>query len=450
MKNTVPNSVLVLAFFVTFAIARQYPASTHAQNSRRVFYYSDELGSGGEFEFDSVSASLTFDNSRLKRAYVALQAWKQAIISDPFNLTSNWVGSDVCNYTGVFCSPALDNPAIETVAGIDLNHGDISGSLPEELGLLNDISLFHVNTNRFCGKLPWSFEEMKYLYELDISNNRFSGKFPYVVLRIQSLRFLDLRFNEFEGNVPKALFEKKLDAIFMNHNRFAFELPDNMGSSPASVIVLDNNRFHGCLPASLGNMSNTLHELVLSNNGLHSCLPKEIGSMKNLQVLDVRNNELVGDLPSQIGEMGSLELLDLSHNMLSGAVPGKLCSMSNLQKFNYNHNFFNGESPMCMDLEEYDDGKNCFHGRPVQRSRLQCKMFLSKPFDCSVFKCREVVPPPPPPSPTPKPALPPPPPPPLPPCQQLQSPPPPSPTDYVPLPPINGKNYTSPPPPPLY
>ncbi|GMI64059.1 hypothetical protein HRI_000075200 [Hibiscus trionum] len=142
-------------------------------------------------------------------------------------------------------------------------------------------------------------------------------------------------------------------------------------------------------------------------------------------------------------------------------------SMWNLQKFNYNHNFFNVESPMCMDLEEFDDGKNCFHGRPVQRSRLQCKMFLSKPLDCSVFKCREVFAPklnpppplpsptpkpalPPPPSPTPKPALSPPPSPPVPPCQQLQSPPPPSPTDYVPLPPIYGKNYTSPPPPPLY
>ncbi|KAE8698347.1 Leucine-rich repeat extensin-like protein 5 [Hibiscus syriacus] len=437
MKNTVTYSALVLAFFVVFTcfpftIARQNPASTHADNARRVFYYSDELGSSGEF--DSVPSSLTFDNSRLKNAYVALQAWKQAVVSDPLNLTSNWVGSNVCNYTGVFCSPAPDDPAIETVAGIDLNHGDIAGTLPDELGLLNDISLFHVNSNRFCGKLPWSLKEMKYLYELDVSNNRFAGKFPYVVLRMPTLRYLDLRFNEFEGKVPKALFEKNLDAIFMNHNRFTFELPDNIGNSPASVIVLDNNKFRGCLPASMGNMSNTLHELILSDNGLHSCLPEEIGSLKNLQVFD------------------SLEQLDLSHNMLSGTVPEYLCSMPNLQKFSYNHNFFHGESQMCLDLEEYDDGKNCFHGvgRPVQRSRLQCKMFLSKPVNCSVFKCHQLVPPkpnPPPPSPKPKPALPPPPPspqhplspPPLPPCQQLQSPPPPSPMDYNPLPPINGR-----------
>ncbi|GMI83973.1 leucine-rich repeat extensin 4 [Hibiscus trionum] len=385
MKNTVTNTVLVLAFFVTFT---HIPFTIARQNSTRVFYYSDELGTEGEF--DSVPSALTFDNPRLKRAYVALQAWKQAIISDPFNFTSNWVGSNVCNYTGVFCSPSLDDPAIKTVAGIDLNHGDIAGNLPEELGLLNDISLFHVNSNRFCGKLPWSFEEMKHLYELDVSNNRFAGKFPTVVLRMPNLKYLDLRFNEFEGKIPKALFEKKLDAIFINHNRFAFELPENIGNSPVSVIVLANNRFHGCLPTSLGNMSSTLNEMVLSNNGLHSCLPKEIGLLKNLQVLDVRKNELMGELPFSIQEMESLERLDLSHNMFSGAVPQHLCSMPNLQKFNFNHNFFKGEPPMCLGLEQSDDGKNCFHGRPVQRSRLQCKMFLTRARsqDCSVFNCR--------------------------------------------------------------
>ncbi|KAK8660145.1 hypothetical protein V6N13_051079 [Hibiscus sabdariffa] len=338
MKNMlVTNNVLVLALFGTythipFTIARQNPALTHAT-------------SGGEF--DSVPSALTFDNHRLKRAYVALQAWKQAVISDPFNFTSNWVGSNVCSYTGVFCSPSLDDPTIKTVAGIDLNHGDIAGNLPEELGLLDDIALFHVNSNRFCGKLPRSLEKMKHLYELDVSNNRFAGKFPHVVLPSRC-------------------------------SSFGFALPDNMGNSPASVIVLANNVFHGCLPASMGNMSDTLNEIVLSNNGLHSCLPKELGSLKNLQVLDARNNKLMGELPSPIGEMKSLERLDLSHNMFWGALPGTVCSMPNLKKFNYNHNFFNGEAPMCSDLEESDGVKNCFHARPVQRSRLQCQMFLKR------------------------------------------------------------------------
>ena len=313
MKKKISN---ILAFFITFTLisltaAHKSSTSSHAttiltdsqasfDKQRQLFSYSEQFVSGGELESVSV---VTFENFRLRSAYVALQAWKQAIISDPLNLTLNWVGSDVCNYTGVFCSPAPDDPSVETVAGIDLNHGDLAGSLPQDLGLLTDIALFHINSNRFCGKVPWSFKKLKHLFELDLSNNRFAGKFSYVVLHLPNLKFLDLRFNEFEGRLPKALFDKDLDAIFINHNRFAIELPSNLGNSSVSVLVLANNRFHGCVPMSLGNMSNTLNEVILMNNGLHSCLPKGIGLLRNLTIFDVRYNKLMGELPDSFGEM---------------------------------------------------------------------------------------------------------------------------------------------------
>ncbi|XP_076942585.1 leucine-rich repeat extensin-like protein 7, partial [Bidens hawaiensis] len=265
---------------------------------RRLLYYQDEFGDRGENV--TVDPSLVFENPRLRIAYIALQAWKQAILSDPTNLTSDWVGSDVCGYTGVFCAPAPSNSSERTVAGIDLNHGDIAGYLPEELGLLTDLALFHINSNRFCGTVPQKFKNLKILFELDISNNRFAGAFPYVVLKLPKLKFLDLRFNEFEGNVPKELFDKNLDAIFINHNRFRFELPDNFGNSPVSVIVLANNKFHGCLPASIGNMSDTLNEIIMMNNGLRSCVPDEIGLLSNVTVFDVSFNELMGPLPDSI------------------------------------------------------------------------------------------------------------------------------------------------------
>ncbi|KAJ6435344.1 hypothetical protein OIU84_000520 [Salix udensis] len=174
-------------------------------------------------------------------------------------VTPTGLDLEFANMRGFFCAPAPDNKTIRTVAGIDLNHGDIAGYLPEELGLLVDLALFHINSNRFCGTVPFKFKNMRLLFELDLSNNRFAGKFPRVVLKLPSLKFLDLRFNEFEGTVPKELFEKSLDAIFINHNRFVFDLPENLGSSPVSVIVLANNKFHGCVPSSLVNGSVTRH-----------------------------------------------------------------------------------------------------------------------------------------------------------------------------------------------
>jgi hypothetical protein len=68
------------------------------------------------------------NNPRLQRAFVALQALKKAIIDDP-NLTEGWCDPDVCAYFGVFCALSLDDPCARTVAGVDLNHGDLAGTL---------------------------------------------------------------------------------------------------------------------------------------------------------------------------------------------------------------------------------------------------------------------------------------------------------------------------------
>ncbi|KAM1029516.1 hypothetical protein ACFX2A_043018 [Malus domestica] len=117
--------------------------------NRQLLYYRDEFGDRGELV--TVDPWLVFKNDRLRNTYIALQALKHVILSNPLNITGNWVGSNVCKYTAVFCTKALDNSTIRTVAGIDLNHGDIAGYLPEELGLLTDLALFHINSNRFCG-----------------------------------------------------------------------------------------------------------------------------------------------------------------------------------------------------------------------------------------------------------------------------------------------------------
>ncbi|CAN4100787.1 unnamed protein product [Withania somnifera] len=261
-------------------------------NNRKLLSYNGDVL--------AINPSLAIENFRLKNAYIALQAWKEVILSDYYNL---------------FCWPSLDEPSELTVAGIDINHGDIAGKLPHELGLLYDIALFHINSNRFCGTIPESFLNLKHLFELDLSNNRFVGKFPDVVVQLPNLRFLDLRFNE-------------------------------------QMVKIN--------------------ELLLTNNNFHSCLPNEIGILKNLIVFDVSNNQIVGTLPETIGEMESLEQLE-----------------------------FERESKFCLNLNSFADHRNCFRGRPMQRSALECRRFLSTEVDCSTFQCAlpPPIPPPPPPPP---------------------------------------------------
>ncbi|KAG4205739.1 hypothetical protein ERO13_A04G121501v2 [Gossypium hirsutum] len=85
------------------------------------------------------------------------------------NKTGDWVGSNVCNYTGVFCSEALDDKSLTVVSGVDLNHADIAAHFPAEMGYMTDLALIHINSNRFCGIVPKTMSRLKLMYEFDIS-----------------------------------------------------------------------------------------------------------------------------------------------------------------------------------------------------------------------------------------------------------------------------------------
>ncbi|CAH1414607.1 unnamed protein product [Lactuca virosa] len=330
-------------------------------------------------------------NPRLQQAYLALQAWKLVIYSDPFNTTSDWIGPSVCSYTGIYCAPYPNDTNIQTVAGIDLNHADIAGFLPNELGLLSDLALLHLNSNRFCGILPLTLSNLTLLFELDLSNNRFVGPFPSVVMSLPSLKFLDLRFNEFEGPLPPELFNKNLDAIFINSNRLTSVIPSNLGSSTASVVVFANNNLGGCLPPSIANFANTMEELLLINTNISGCLPQEVGFLYKLRVLDVSSNKLVGEIPYSIAGLAHLEQLNLGHNMMSGVVPLGVCELPNLVNFTFSYNYFFEEEGVCGNLTSVgivaDDRRNCLPERPLQRSKKECDAVLEHPVDCFELPC---------------------------------------------------------------
>ncbi|ONM23819.1 Leucine-rich repeat extensin-like protein 3 [Zea mays] len=351
----------------------------------------------------------------------------QAIFPDP-NLTADWVGPGVCNYTDVYCVPlpfGPDRRSALVVAEVDLNHGDIAGFLPPELALLPDLALLHLNSNRFCDVLPRALRRLRLLHELDLSNNCF-------------------------GTVLPRLFDRPLDAIFLNHNRLRFQLPDNFGNSPTSVVVLTHNAFGGCLPASVATMSGTLKEILLINNGLSSCFPPEIGLLRELTVLDVSFNQLAGLLPPELALMRKLEQLDVAHNLLTGAVPPGICDLPRLKNFMLAYNFFTCEPPSCARIVARDgDRSNCLPNRSSQRTPQQCAAFYARPLvNCAAFQCKPFVPPMPPPRRLPSPPPPSPPPPSLPPPSPpppLPSPPPPQ---LLPSPPLSHSPPPPSPPPP--
>lgn len=339
-----------------------------------------------------VDPNLKFENPRLKKAYVALQEWKKAMISDPYQMTKNWVGPDVCLYTGVVCAQAPDDENIGTVAVIDLNFGDIAGYLVPHLSLLSDLAILHLHSNRFFGIFPQTLSNLKLLFELDVSNNHFSGPFPSPVLAMSSLRFLDIRYNEFEGQLPPQIFDMDIDALILNNNRFYNHLPKNMGNSPASVLVLSNNKFSGCIPRNLGQMP-YLEQVSFANNRLTGCLPEEIGMLKYLIVFDVRKNNISGPIPKSLENLKTIGKIDLSCNQFSGKVDDSLCTLPRIWNITITDNYFNEIGAECDKLIK--DHKlvllnkdNCLANKLDQRPEKNCSLVLKNPVDCKTIGCQ--------------------------------------------------------------
>ncbi|XBI18010.1 hypothetical protein VPH35_059910 [Triticum aestivum] len=337
-----------------------------------------------------VDPSYAFANPRLRDAYVALQAWKRAILSDPRNLTASWSGPDVCSYYGVFCAPSQADHYLTVVAAVDLNHADLAGHLPEALGRLADLSVFHVNSNRFCGLIPDNV-----------------GNSPASVLVLAN--------NDFGGCLPASVA--------------------NM-SGTLNEIILMNTGLKSCVPPELG-MLTALTVLDVSHNQLMGAIPAELANLHSIEQLDLGHNRLSGDVPEGICHLPHLQNFTYSYNYITGEPP--VCM--HVKALDDRRN--------CIpNRPDQRSTEQCqfFNSNHVKCDAFRCKKFVLPSPPPPPPSPPPPTPSPPPPSPSPPPPSPPPPTPSPPP----PSPPPPSPPPPTASPPPPSPPPPSPSPPPPY
>lgn len=187
---------------------------------------------------------LKFASPLLEKVYPVLQRFKDLVEDDPYCKLDSWNGSDICNkYNGLKCA-IFPNTNYLALASIQFNGFKLGGKnlrLDNFLDKLEEVSIFHANSNNFLGSVP-DVSKLKYLFELDLSNNKLTGDFPTNVLKGKNLTFLDLRFNTFSGCVPPQVFKLDLDVLFINNNNLVQELPRNLGSITALYLTFANNR----------------------------------------------------------------------------------------------------------------------------------------------------------------------------------------------------------------
>ncbi|KAJ7519572.1 hypothetical protein O6H91_20G044500 [Diphasiastrum complanatum] len=79
----------------------------------------------------------------------------------------------------------------------------ISGSIPSELGNLQQLTNLDLSNNNFSGVIPSSFGNLSSIRTMLLNNNSLEGSIPTTLTNLPDLQMLDLSYNNLSGSIPQ-------------------------------------------------------------------------------------------------------------------------------------------------------------------------------------------------------------------------------------------------------
>ncbi|KAJ9559374.1 LOW QUALITY PROTEIN: hypothetical protein OSB04_013988 [Centaurea solstitialis] len=134
--------------------------------------------------------------------------------------------------------------------GLDLSNNRFVGSLPAEVGTLQNLVAFDVSNNMISGAIPVSLGTCTSLVELVMAGNNFQGELPTSIRSLRGLEVLDLSRNNFTGRIPEYLGDFMfLNTLNLSLNGFDGKLPEEGAFRNVSkVSIYGNAKLCGGLP----------------------------------------------------------------------------------------------------------------------------------------------------------------------------------------------------------
>ncbi|KAJ9559468.1 hypothetical protein OSB04_014082 [Centaurea solstitialis] len=135
--------------------------------------------------------------------------------------------------------------------GLDLSDNRFVGSLPTEVGLLQNLVLFDVSNNMMSGVIPVSVGACMSLVALSMAGNTIEGEIPTSFRSLKGLEILDLSRNNLIGRIPEYLGDFLfLETLNLSFNRFDGKLPELGAFKNTSVVSISGNaKLCGGIPA---------------------------------------------------------------------------------------------------------------------------------------------------------------------------------------------------------
>ncbi|KAL7208647.1 hypothetical protein ACSBR1_030394 [Camellia fascicularis] len=254
---------------------------------------------------------------------------------------------------------------------LDLSQNNLTGLIPISIGNLGNLTYLNLHDNKLFGSISPLLNNLTHLTKFAIANyNNLAGPISNNLRNCSSLYRVRFEGNQLSGNISEDVgIYPNLVYIDLSHNNF---------HNPSEFGKLDNNHLLGSIPPEFRKLSN-LENLNLASNDLsgsiHGALWKCLKLLNlnlssnrfgenipvSLQSLDLSHNLVTGMIPQQIGELRILETLNLSHNKLSGSLPSSFNNMLSLTLVDVSYNQLEGPLPKTVAFRKasFETLKSC-------------------------------------------------------------------------------------------
>ena len=220
------------------------------------------------------------------------------------------------------------------VISLDLAYNELTGSIPEALGQLNNLQNLRLNGNQLTGSIPETIGQLKNLQDLYLNGNQLTGSIPETIGQLKNLQDLYLGGNQLTGSIPETIGQlENLQDLNLYGNQLTGSIPETIGQLENLIhLNVGSNQLTGSIPETIGQLKN-LRVLYLNGNQLTGSIPETIGQLENLRVLNLNGNQLTGTMtgtiPETIGQLKNLQDLYLGGNQLTGCIPLALYAIPN-------------------------------------------------------------------------------------------------------------------------
>ena len=123
--------------------------------------------------------------------------------------TTNWLSDEpLSEWFGVAANEA------GKVVGLSLANNNLIGSIPEELGELDDLAILDLGHNSLTGPLSGHLGALRQLRDLLLNGNALEGLLPPDLGSVTGLRYLHIGDNKLSGVVPGSFANLELDTLY--------------------------------------------------------------------------------------------------------------------------------------------------------------------------------------------------------------------------------------------